>query len=157
MGIVDAYGNSFTGAVAPKPTGSGHNDLRIAVVFYTWPKNGNRITVGFPEQFPTPHGAVKNVCHTTREVEKWDSALRQQERDDAEKSAEEREKAEAPLIKYMSSELYNLKANARDNKNREFLEASEKLLAAKREARAKAEKQNAGEGVMHVEAFEAGK
>src|SRR5580698_3244638 len=105
MGIVDAHGRAYT----PAKSG-GHNDLRIAVVFYTWPKNGNRITVGFPEQFPTPHGAIKHVCHTAREVEKWDKALRQQERDDAEKSAEEREKAEGPLRKYMSDELYRLKA-----------------------------------------------
>lgn len=149
MGIVDAHGRTYAG--------KGHNDLRIAVVFYTWPKNGNRITVGFPEQFPAPHGAVKNVCHTAKEVEKWDAALRQQERDDAEKSAEERERTEGPLVKYMDAEFNRLRASARDNKNREFMDASKKLLEAKRAARLTAERANKTEGVMHIEAFEVGK
>jgi len=148
MGIVDAHGRAYTG--------KGHNDLRIAVVFYTWPKNGNRITVGFPEQFPAPHGAVKNICRTAKEVEKWDARLRQQEKDDAEKSAEERERVEGPLVKYMNDEFNRLRASAQDNKNREFMDASAKLLAAKREAREKAEKANKTEGVMYLESHEQG-
>lgn len=152
MGIVDAHGRAYTGPKA----GGGHNDLRIAVVFYTWPKNGNRITVGFPEQFPAPIGAVKNICRTAKEVEKWDARLRQQEKDDAEKSAEERERTEGPLVKYMNDEFERLRVSARDNKNREFMDASAKLLAAKRQAREKAEKANFTEGVMHLESHEQG-
>lgn len=126
--------------------------LRIKVVFYRWPKKGNRLTVGFPDQFPAPEGAEKIVCNSAREVERWDAAMRQQDADDHEKEIESRENFEGPIRKMLREEMHHLQANARNQLNRDFMAKS----IAKIEEKHALDSKETREGYMHAEAFESG-
>ena len=126
--------------------------LRTKVVFYKHIASG-RYCVGFPDQFPAPHGFEKIVCNHAYEVEKWDKVLRRQEVAERELAAEERERIEGPMREYLRGLLRQGKANARNDINRAFCEESIQRLDAKVEERSKGNV----ESVMHVEAFEHGK
>lgn len=123
----------------------------IAVVFY-WNQKLDRILVGFPENFPAPHGFQKIVCRTAAEVDRWSQKLRDQERRDDEMTDEQREVVEAPLREYARKELHNKMANSRNAINREFCRRALEIMDEQDRSRRLIK-----ESFMHVEGFESGK
>ena len=119
----------------------------VNVVFY-YSKTFDRILVGFPENYPVPHGFEKIVCHSAHDVELWSERLRKQERRDEEIKDEEREAIEAPVREYARRELQHLMANARNNVNRDFCRQA---LARIDEMEKKAKMKR--ESFMHVEGY----
>ena len=122
----------------------------VRVVFYKHSTSG-RIVVGFPENFPAPHGFEKIVCTTAHEVEQWSSRLRAQEKADEEMTDIQREMIEGPIREYARKELLHLRANARNQINRDFIDAALKRIDEK-EKRGKMVRESA----MHVEGYEEG-
>ena len=122
----------------------------INIVFYKHVTSG-RLIVGFPEQYPAPHGFEKIVCQNSHDVEIYSARLRQQEQDEAEKTDYERELIEGPIRDAMRKELIHLRDNARNDINQEFCEFALRKLD-ERVARGKMIR----ESYMHVEGYEQG-
>jgi hypothetical protein len=112
----------------------------------------NKITVGFPEQFPAPRGAEKIVCNTASEVDRMSNLMREQEKREQEMSDAEREAIEGPMRKYLREELQNRMANSTNALNREFCRMALEKIDAQERDRTKMNR----ESYMHAEGFEAG-
>jgi hypothetical protein len=124
----------------------------VKVVFY-FNKQINRIMVGFPEEFPAPHGFEKIVCQSANEVDIWSQKMRDQDRRDQEMSDEEREKVEGSIRQMARQELLHKMATARNQMNRDFCRWALEQMDLEDERR-KATKR---ESYMHAEAYEDGK
>jgi hypothetical protein len=135
--------------ILPSGYAPRHAQLHTKIVFYQW-KSGY-LTMGAPESYPAPRGAVKIVCNTSHEAEIWSDRMRQQEKIHEQRTEEEREEYEAPLRAYARGELQRLMANARNELNREFcrrmLQKLDEDVARKKWKR---------ESYLHSEAFEEG-
>jgi hypothetical protein len=124
----------------------------IRIVFYRYPKLNNRLTVGFPDNFPAPPGAEKIVCTTAREVEKYSQMIRDQEKIEQEMSEYERELIEGPMRAYVRAELRHRMENSDNQINRDFCAYALKQLDEKEE-----KGRTIRESHMHIEAHEQGK
>lgn len=128
----------------------------VNVVFW-FSKKLNHIRVGLPEMYPIPRNLVllgydKIVCRSAAEVQKWSQKMRDQERIAEERTAEERDKFEGPLLDKMRKDLLSQMANARNAINRDFLKAALAKMDEYEERRRKEKR----ESMMHQEAFEDG-
>lgn len=111
------------------------------------------LKMGLPEEFPAPPFHNKIICHTAHEAETWSQKMRDQERIDEQKHADKRGAHEEQVKAHIRSELHNLKANARNQLNRDFLDYwLRKSAAAPNDPTAVKR-----ESYLHVEAFEQGK
>lgn len=80
-----------------------------------------QLYMGLPEPFPAPFGMERIVCATALQAEFWSRRMREQEQVREEAKDEERERIEGPIRKNLRSHIQHLMANARNNKNRDFL------------------------------------
>ena len=131
---------------------------KVVNVVFWYSKKLDHIRVGAPEWFPIPRNLVmlgyeKIVCRTARELEKWSQKMRDQERRERERSDEQRDAFEGPILKKMRDDLHHQMANARNNINRDFCRQA-LLQLQEYEDRRLIEKL---ESMMHVEGFEDGK
>lgn len=124
--------------------------LRNKVVY--WQDRNQQLYMGLPEQFPAPFGMEKIICATAQQAEFWSQRMRDQERVREAAKDEERERVEGPIRKNLRSHMHHLMANARNNKNRDFLrlhmENYDKRPDRTRSART---------SYLHSEAFEQGR
>jgi hypothetical protein len=88
-------------------------------VFYK--DSSGKLMTGLPENIPSPRGYEKIVCNSANEAERYSSLQRQQERYEHGKQQAERGAIEAEFQHEWRSDAHHLMANARNNKNREFM------------------------------------
>lgn len=93
--------------------------LSKKVTFYR--DRTGKLMAGMPENVPTPIGYEKIVCNSAMEAERYSGLQRQQERYEHVKQQAERSAIEGQFQSEWRSEAHHLMANARDNKNREFM------------------------------------
>jgi hypothetical protein len=94
--------------------------LNTRIVFWHDGTSGE-IRQGLPENYPAPYGFEKIVCHTMQEAELWSSRMRRWETIKQEMEDEQREMIEGPIRDNLRKHIQHLAANARNNKNRDFL------------------------------------
>jgi hypothetical protein len=116
-------------------------------VFYR--DSSGKLMAGLPENIPAPKGFEKIICNSAHEAERFSSIQRQQEKVEHGRAMAERGAIEGQFQSEWRSEAHHLMANARDNKNREFmrraLERNESHSDPTRYER---------ESYLHSEAFE---
>lgn len=128
-------------------------NVQLAKKLVYWRNPINReLRMGLPEQYSAPWGWEKIVCNTAMQAEWWSEQLRKQDKIREEVKMAEREAIEGPMEKQHRSHIHNLMANAKDNKNREFLRRSLETLDKKPKPW-KWER----ESFLHSEGFEFGK
>ena len=131
---------------------------KVVNICFWYSKKLDHIRVGAPEWFPIPRNLVmlgyhQIVCRTAREVEKWSQKMRDQERRERERSDEQRDAFEGPILSKMRSDLQHQMANARNQINRDFCRQALAKLDEYQDRRLKEKI----ESMMHVEGFEDGK
>ena len=83
--------------------------------------SSGKLMAGMPENIPAPRGYEKIVCGNVQEAERYSSLQRRQEQVEHRYQQEQRGAVEGQFQKEWRSEAHHLMANARDNKNREFM------------------------------------
>lgn len=109
------------------------------------------IKMGLPEEYPAPAYHEKIVCGTAHEAELWSGKMRQQEMFRERLKDEEREEVEGRLRANLRSHIHHLMANARNNKNREFLRRHLELYDQRPDGW-----RTQHESYLHAEAYEHG-
>ena len=99
------------------------------VTFYR--DSSGKIMSGMPENLPAPRGFEKIVCGSALEAERYSAMQRRQEQVEHRRQQEERGAIEAEFIGQIRSDRRTLMANARDNKNRDFLRRAEEMSAGR--------------------------
>ena len=117
------------------------------VVFFK--DSSGRIMAGMPENIPAPKGYEKIVCGSALEAERYSSLQRRQEQIEHRYQQEQRGAVEAEFIGQIRSDRRTLMANARNNKNRDFLRRAEEMSEGRRDPTAYER-----ESYLHAEAFE---
>jgi hypothetical protein len=125
--------------------------LTKKIVFWLDTCSGD-IKMGLPEQYPAPYAHTKVVCGTAHEAEFWSEKMRQQESVRSRLEDEHRDEVEGRMKANLRSHIHHLMANARNNKNRDFL-ARHLELYDKRPDKTKIKR----ESYLHAEAFEHGR
>lgn len=125
--------------------------LATKIIFYQHTVTG-QITMGFPEQFPAPPYYNKIVCQTAHDAESWSQKMREQEVAREAMIDEEREAIEGEMLRNLRSHMHNQIANARNNKNRDFLK-----IWMERADRIPSKTKMKRESYLHAEAFERGR
>lgn len=98
--------------------------MRKKIVYYfSNPTRGGtgEIMMGLPEQFAAPVGYEKIVCNTAKEAELWSGRMRYWESIKEEVGNLVRKQRQQPIRDAIISEMHHNRANARDNKNKEFM------------------------------------
>jgi hypothetical protein len=111
--------------------------------------SSGKIMSGMPENIPAPRGFEKIVCGSAMEAERYSSLQRSQEQVEHRRQQEQRGAVEAEFIGQIRSDRRTLMANARDNKNRDFLRRAEQMSEGRRDPTAYER-----ESYLHAEAFE---
>jgi hypothetical protein len=131
-----------------RPKGWGSKaQLSKKPVFYR--DSSGKVMSGMPENIPAPYGMQKIVCNSVFEAERYSSLQRQQERYEHGKQMAERGAIEAEFQNEWRRDAHHLMANARDNKNREFMRR-----ALERNASHSDPTRYERESYLHAEAFE---
>ena len=117
------------------------------VTFYR--DSSGKIMGGLPENIPAPKGYEKIVCGSAMEAERYSSLQRRQEQVEHRYQQEQRGAVEAEFIGQIRSDRRTLMANARNNKNRDFLRRAEEMSEGRRDPTAYER-----ESYLHAEAFE---
>ena len=131
---------------------------KVVNIVFWYSRKLDHIRVGAPEWFPIPENLVmlgyqQIVCRTAFDVDKWSQKLRDQERRERERSDEQRDAFEGPILKKMRDDLHHQMANARNSINRDFCRKALEQLDQYQDRRLKEKI----ESIMHVEGFEDGK
>jgi hypothetical protein len=121
--------------------------LSKKVTFYK--DASGRILTGMPENIPTPKGLERIVCGSALEAERYSTMQREQEKIEHRRQQEQRGAVEAEFIGQIRSDRRTLMANARDNKNRDFLRRAEEMSAGRLDPT-----RYERESYLHAEAFE---
>ena len=108
-----------------------------------------KLMAGLPENIPAPKGYQRIVCNTAAEAERYSELQRRQEQVEHRRQQEQRGAVEAEFIGQIRSDRRTLMANARDNKNRDFLRRAEQMSEGRRDPTAYER-----ESYLHAEAFE---
>jgi hypothetical protein len=108
-----------------------------------------KILSGMPENLPAPQGYEKIVCGSALEAERYSSLQRQQERYEHGKQQAERGAIEAEFQNEWRRDAHTLMANARNNKNRDFMRRALERNASKGDPTAYQR-----ESFLHSEGFE---
>jgi hypothetical protein len=117
-----------------------------------WIDPWKKIRVAAPLPFPCPNGWQDIVCENAADADSWSARMRQQEKDDLEKSDEQRELEEGPVRDALRKELLTCLMNSKSAINRAFASrALDKLDAHEAE-----KKKRKFETYMHQEAAELG-
>ena len=124
--------------------------LSTKIVFWLDTRTGQYV-MGLPENYPAPAFYEKVVCNTAHEAERFSQIMRQQEAERESWEAEERERIESELVRNLRGHIHSQIANARDWKNREFLQRH-LALYDQRQARWKWKR----ESYLHSEGYEKG-
>lgn len=90
-----------------------------------------KIMSGMPENIPAPKGFEKIICNSAHEAERFSAMQRRQEQVEHRRQQEQRGAVEAEFIGQIRSDRRTLMANARDNKNRDFLRRAEEMSAGR--------------------------
>ena len=106
----------------PKSWSKGNAQLSQKPTFYQ--DRSGKVVTGLPEDRPAPRGFQKIVCNNVFEAEKLSELQRRQERIEHGKIKEDREQIEGAAQKAWRSNAHNLMANARNQVNRDFMEAA---------------------------------
>lgn len=122
--------------------------LRVKIVFYQHQING-QVVMGFPENFPAPPYYNKIVCHTAHEAEHWSQVMREQEASREAMIDEQRDQIEGEIKRNLRSHMHSQIANARNNKNRDFLK-----IWLERDAAMADKTKTKRESYLHAEAYE---
>jgi hypothetical protein len=131
-----------------RPNGWGKTaQMSKKPVFYK--DSSGKIMSGMPESIPAPKGYEKIVCGSALEAERYSSMQRQQERFEHRAEQERRGAIEAEFIGQIRSDRRTLIANARNNRNRDFLRRAEEMSAGRQDPTAYER-----ESHLHAEAFE---
>lgn len=93
------------------------------VYYFSNPTRGGtgEILMGLPERFAAPVGYEKIICTTAKEAELWSGRMRVWERVKEEIGNLARKQRQQPIREAIMSEMHHNKANARDNRNKEFM------------------------------------
>jgi len=121
--------------------------LSKKVTFYK--DASGKIMSGMPENLPAPRGYEKIICNSAHEAERLSELQRRQERVEHRRQQEQRGAIEAEFIGQIRSDRRTLMANARDNKNRDFLRRAEEMSANRYDPTAYER-----ESYLHAEAYE---
>jgi hypothetical protein len=111
--------------------------------------SSGKIMSGMPENIPAPRGFEKIVCGSALEAERYSAMQRRQEQVEHRRQQEERGAIEAEFIGQIRSDRRTLMANARDNKNRDFLRRAEEMSAGRSDPT-----RYERESYLHSEAYE---
>lgn len=122
--------------------------LSEKVIFYR--DRTGRVMTGLSEDRHAPKGFEKIICNNVSEAERYSELQRRQERSEHVRTMEKREQIEGGAQREWRSKAHNLMANARNQVNREFMEA-----ALKRNAEHKPW-QYERESYLHSEGHESG-
>jgi hypothetical protein len=133
----------------PKSWSMGKAQLDKKVVFYK--DASGKIMSGMPENLPAPRGYEKIICNSAHEAERLSELQRRQERVEHRRQQEQRGAIEAEFIGQIRSDRRTLMANARDNKNRDFLRRAEEMSEGRKNPTAYER-----ESYLHAEAYEKG-
>jgi hypothetical protein len=131
---------------------------KVVNIVFWFSRKLDHIRVGAPEWYPIPKNLVllgyeKIVCRTAHDVEKWSQKMRDQDKRERERSDEQRDAFEGPILAKMRSDLHHQMANARNAVNREFCRQALVKLDEYQDRRLKEKI----ESYMHVEFAEDGK
>ena len=121
--------------------------LSNKVTFYK--DASGKLMAGLPENIPAPRGFEKIVCGSALEAERYSSLQRRQEQVEHRYQQEQRGAIEAEFIGQIRSDRRTLMANARDNKNRDFLRRAEEMSAGRSDPT-----RYERESFLHAEGFE---
>lgn len=93
------------------------------VYYFSNPTRGGtgEILMGLPERFASPIGYEKIICNTAKEAELWSGRLRVWEGIKEEIGHLARKQRQQPIREALMSEMHHNMANARDNKNKDFM------------------------------------
>src|SRR5208337_3162891 len=116
--------------MSPKSWSRGNAQLDKKVVYYR--NRAGKVSLGLPEDRPAPKGCQKIVCNNVFEAERYSELQRRQERSEQRMTMEQREQVEGAAQKEWRSNAHNLMMNARNQVNREFMEAALKRNAEHR-------------------------
>ena len=125
--------------------------LSKPVVYYLNTINGE-IKMGFPQEYPAPPFHEKIVCNTVWDVEHWSKKMREQDRVKQMMDDERRGEAEERMRSEIRSHIHHLIANARNNKNKDFLRYYLKKIDSQPNDPTKWKR----ESFLHIEGYEQG-
>lgn len=111
-----------------RPSGWGSKAQLDKKVVYYVSKSG-KVALGLPENRPAPKGCEKIICGSVQEAERYSELQRRQERVEHGRTMEQREQVEGSAQKEWRRNAHNLMANARNQVNRDFMEAALKRNA----------------------------
>jgi hypothetical protein len=111
-----------------RPSGWGSKAQLDKKVVYYRSKSG-KVALGLPEDRPAPKGCEKIICGSVQEAERYSELQRRQERVEHGMTMEQREQVEGSAQKEWRRNAHNLMANARNQVNRDFMEAALKRNA----------------------------
>ena len=109
---------------------SRNAQLGKKVVYYR--DRSGKVVLGLPEDRPAPKGHQKIICNNVFEAERYSELQRRQERVEHGRTMEQREQVEGSAQKEWRRNAHNLMANARNQVNRDFMEAALKRNAEHR-------------------------
>ena len=124
--------------------------LSRKIVFWLNTTNG-QLVMGLPEEYPAPAFYEKLVCTTAHDAERLSQRMREQETEREAMENEEREYIESELVRNLRGHIHAQIANARDWKNREFLQRHLELYDQRPDRT-----QMKQESYLHSEGYEKG-
>jgi hypothetical protein len=120
------------------------------VTFYR--DSSGKIMGGLPENIPAPRGYEKIVCGSALEAERYSSLQRNQERIEHRRTQEQRGSIEGSFADEIRSEMRTKMANARNQKNREFMRRALERMDNRKDPTAFER-----ESFLHCEGYEQGR
>jgi hypothetical protein len=106
----------------PKSWIRGSAQLDKKIVYYRDRKG--KLMLGLPENYSAPEGVQKIVCNNVYEAERFSELQRRQERFEDQATMERREEIEGAIQKEWRSNAIRLMEGARNQVNRDFMEAA---------------------------------